>query len=141
MLTRVFNPKPEYDLGEKSRLSRGVKEQLVKARLKDMIVREQVANSPVDIGASPTKWHPATGWIPILQCHRNAGGGPAGGRIEDMRGDRAHALSSFLNLNRAIRCCSWAAFRISLSASFSMRRRRISSISFAVLPVAQTMKV
>jgi len=141
MLVRVLDPKPEHDLGEESRLSRGVKEQLVKAGLEYMIVGEQVANSSVDIGASLTKRRPAARRIPILQFHSNAGGRTAGGRIEDMRGNRAHALNSFLNLNRVIRCCSWAAFRISLSASFSMRGRRISSISFAVLPVAQTMKV
>ena len=141
MLARVLNPKSQHDLREKSGPSRGVKEQLVETGLEDMTVREQVANSPVDIGASLTKRRPAAGRIPVLQRHRNAVGRPAGGRIEDMRGNRAHALSNFLNLNRVIRRCSRAAFWISLPASFSMRRRTMSSISFAVLPVAQTMKV
>ena len=106
-----------------------------------MIVREQITNSPVYIGASLTERRPAAGRIPVLQCDSNAGGRPAGGRIKDMRGDRTHAFNSFLSLNRVIRRCSRAAFRISLSASFSSRRRNMSSISFAVLPVAQTMKV
>jgi len=106
-----------------------------------MIVGEQVANSPVDIGAPSTKRHPAAGRIAILQRHRNAVGRPSGGRIEDMRGNRAHSLSNLLNLNSVIKRCSSAAFWISSSASFSRRRRRMLSISFAVLPVAQTMKV
>src|SRR5215831_14838987 len=106
VLAWVLNPKPQHDLGEKSGPTGSVKEQLVEPGLEDMIVREKIANSPVDIGASLTERRPAAGRIPILQGHRNAGGRPAGGRIENMRRNRAHSLSNFLNLNRVIRRCS-----------------------------------
>jgi hypothetical protein len=140
VLVRVFDPKPEHNLGEKSGLDRGVKEQLVETRLEYVILGQQVANSTVGIGAPLTKRRPA-GRTPIFQRNGNAGGWPADGRIKDMGGNRTHSLSNLLNLRRVIRRCCSAAFRISPSTSFSMRRRRMSSISFAVLPVAQTMKV
>jgi RNase P/RNase MRP subunit p30 len=109
VLARVLNPKPQHDLREKSGPSRGVKQQLVETGLEEMIVREQVANSPVDVGASLTKRRPAAGRIPVLQCHSNAVGRSAGRRIKDVRSNRAHALNNFLNLNRVIRRCSRAA--------------------------------
>ena len=62
-------------------------------------------------------------------------------RIEDVRADPAHAVSSLSNRKRMILFCSSAAARISCSGVFGRRDRKIASISWAVFPVAQTMKM
>lgn len=62
-------------------------------------------------------------------------------RIENVRTDSIHAVSSFSSRSRVILFCSSAATRISWSGKFAKRDRKIVSISSALFPLADTMKM
>src|SRR5690554_920549 len=74
-----------------------------------------------------------------FQHNPNPGGRFAAADIEDVGGDRAH--NSFSSRNSVIFACSCAAFCSSSARVLQRRCSSSSSISGALLPVAQTMKM
>ncbi len=111
--------------------------QLVDAGGQFVLVREQVGNATVCVCCSFADCIP-TVVGEELEHRLDTNARLAFARVQHMRGDRAHY--SFSNLNSVIFFCSSAAFANSVSLSFFRRCCRISSISPADLPVAQTMK-
>src|SRR4029077_14113763 len=78
--------------------------------------------------------------IPALQSYRHTRCRRALGRIQNVRGNAIHCASHFFIRICIIFRCSSTACCNSVASSLCNRRRRISRISLADFPVAQTIK-
>src|SRR5206468_12868420 len=106
-------------------------------------VRHQVAGAAVGVGGALGERHPALVGGAHLEPDRDPGGRPAGGGVEHVGGDAAHRRppSIWSSLRLVIFHCSPAAFPISIAGSLPRRSLSRASMSSALLPVANTMKM
>ena len=122
-------------------IARGVKCQTVIARTKSFVFGQQLGQRPSpSVREENIRRH-----SPPDSCRSSRTGTSFAGLplscVQNMGGNSIHEESHFFSRRCAIcRCCS-AASRSSVASSFDKRRRRISRICGADLPVAQTMKM
>src|SRR5689334_16141799 len=135
MLGAVADTELNGNLRKECRDCGRIKPQAIKARHQGVILGQEIANTSVRVGLSLSQFGPGLlAFGEKLQSDTDAGGRPSGGRVENVRGDGTHSVSSFRNRKRVIsRCCS-AAFWISRAGSLASRSLRIASISEAVFP-------
>src|SRR5438445_7634285 len=120
---------------------RGVKRQAVRSRSETRAFRQQFAASAVFIRPSRSLSSPIARRILSLQAHRHACCRFSRNGIKHVRRDSAHpAIHLFRRICMIWRCSS-AVCCSSVASSLCNRRRRISRISLADFPVAQTIKI
>lgn len=142
----VADEKRNDDLGIKRRsagglkVTGGVEAELVGRRGQGSLVGHEVADATVDITDAPGQVRPEPVRGPNEKDDGYTPRRDAEGKIEDVRGDRTHE-QSFPSRIRVIRACSTEAIRSSVAGSLPERSRSNDSISSAVFPVAQTMKI
>src|SRR5579871_911624 len=117
-----------------------LKTQSVDARLEGSFPCCQRRNSTVGVGRSSCQLGPAAFAVAEVQCDSQSSCGPAMSRIQYVGAQGTHE-PSFCKRNRVILACSPAAISSSFSATLGSRSWSRASISTAVLPVAQTMKI
>jgi len=141
------NAKQNFDRGIQpvhaafSEISCSLKGQSIYAFSERRAIGQQLGASSVLIGAAGTQGRPVAGSFLTVQAHRDAGGRFAFGHVQNVSGDSAHLATHFLRRRCMIFRCSSAACRSSVASSLCNRRRRISRISLADFPVAQTIKM
>lgn len=113
----------------------------VDAEQEAMMGRKKVPHSSVGVSNAPAEKLPVAGVGQTLQNDGDALCRSAQAGVENVGGDSAHGFSNFLRRNRVIFFCSSAAIASSLSGSLGRRDCSKASISSALLPVAQTMKI
>ena len=112
----------------------------VNARRERVVAGQEVADPAVGVGRGVAQVVPAVARLES-QGDADARGGAAGALVEDVGGDRAGHRTSFSRRRRMILACSAAAMVASVAESLGRRAWRRASISAALLPVAQTMKM
>jgi len=118
-----------------------IERQAVNAFTKNFVFWQQLSTATVSIRAGRTEHAPFAGGLFPLEAHWHIFRRLALRDIQNVRRNSIHEESHFFSLRCAIcRCCS-AASCSSVFSSFGKRRRRISRISGADLPVAQTIKM
>src|SRR3989440_2819300 len=122
-------------------VARDVKRQAMRSFRERCTFRQQLAASSVLIGLRRSNQHPFAGRFLTLQAHRHTRSGFALGRIQNVRRNLTHPVIHFLSRMCMICRCSSAASCSSVASSLCSRRRRISRISLADFPVAQTIKI
>src|SRR6266852_6626797 len=138
---RYLNRRVQPLLFARREVARSVKSQSIHAFRERRAVRHQLAPTSILVCLRSTDCRPLTGRILLLQPHRYARGGFAPCCIQNVRGNAIHPAIHFFNRRCIIFRCSSAAWRSSVASSLCNRRRRISRISLADIPVAQTIKI
>src|SRR5258706_14141790 len=115
--------------------------QPVRRRLQCLAVSQESRNAAIFVGDATADFNPSTFQRSAFQHYTYALRRQPLRRIQNMRADSTHTVSSFSKRKQVILFCSAAATRISSSGGFSRRDCRIASISSALLPVAHTMKM
>src|SRR6266576_3614961 len=122
-------------------VARDVKRQAMRSFRESCTFRQQLAASSVLIGLRGSNQHPFAGRNLTFQAHRHTRSGFALCRIQNVSRNLAHPVTHFLSRMCMICRCSSAASCSSVASSLCSRRRRISRISLADFPVAQTIKI
>jgi len=102
---------------------------------------EQLRNPAIAIGDAFARSHEVSVRRQAFGSYADSLRRLAFGRIENVGADSVHAVISFCSRSKVILFCSSAATRISCSAEFDRRDRRIANISSAFFPLAHTMKM
>lgn len=147
VLRRIFHGESDRDFLVKtvdlavSEISFDIEYETVNRRRQLITGGQEIVRSSIAVGFLTSDGFPPAIMRLAIEPYKDPGRGPADRYIKNVCCYSAHSDKSFLSRISVIFFCSFAAMAISVSRSLPSRDRQSSSISSALFPVAQTMKI